>query len=381
MKKIELEQLSFLAPDGIDFAVDPAARRVTMTFLSWQSLGLRCSALYRGEDGKWTAALPPFNLQDNRAAFEAWAALLLAHAPGWTVRLDVVAEPPVSPDGESRFAPGDPLPSGRGPFPDVIPERRRAAVGDAHYGRFLYRALCFSRQFADRFTLSPALARVVEEFALYLEQRGRRFSNNIPLSEAHAGDRSAENRAEASFGQNPALLRDLLRRGGFAVGEDFTVWRQLPVGLFEGGVASGRKRVFPGRKSAVDLWAVEGDRLLLFELKTAAEEGEAVRGNCSMGGLSELFFYANLLRDLYLEENTLMPRPPRGEFRGYCRLIEACPQVKQVQAFLLTDPESLHPQLQGEEGEAVFRLLSGGRPGITYHRLPPYDRAALPEPR
>ena len=60
--------------------------------------------------------------------------------------------------------------------------------------------------------------------------------------------------------------------------EAICVTRQWPVGLFHDSVADGNY-VFTGGKSAIDLIAVDGDTLLLFELKNGknAKAGSAVR--------------------------------------------------------------------------------------------------------
>jgi hypothetical protein len=66
------------------------------------------------------------------------------------------------------------------------------------------------------------------------------------------------------------------------------VMRQWPVGLFDGRVASGN-RIFTGGKSGIDLVGIRGDTLVLFELKK--------HGNEKVGAVSELFFYASVMRD------------------------------------------------------------------------------------
>ena len=66
------------------------------------------------------------------------------------------------------------------------------------------------------------------------------------------------------------------------------VMRQWPVGLFDGRVTKGG-HIFTGGKSAIDLIGIRGDTLVLFELKKA--------GNRKAGAVSELLFYANVMRD------------------------------------------------------------------------------------
>jgi hypothetical protein len=65
--------------------------------------------------------------------------------------------------------------------------------------------------------------------------------------------------------------------------------RQFPVGLFHTKRPASDSRIFTGGKSAIDIVGVGDGALSLFELK--------VRKNNPAGILSELFFYANVMRD------------------------------------------------------------------------------------
>ena len=64
--------------------------------------------------------------------------------------------------------------------------------------------------------------------------------------------------------------------------------RQWSVGLFDGKVAKGHE-IFTRGKSAIDLIGIRGDTLVLFELKKS--------GNEKVGAVSELLFYAGVMRD------------------------------------------------------------------------------------
>lgn len=68
------------------------------------------------------------------------------------------------------------------------------------------------------------------------------------------------------------------------------LYRQLPVGLFHGKV-SRSTRVFPGAKSAIDLWGanVSGE-FILFELKKAKQP--------TMGIIPELLYYTHMVEGI-----------------------------------------------------------------------------------
>ena len=88
-----------------------------------------------------------------------------------------------------------------------------------------------------------------------------------------------ETKLEAELVIDPAFAR----RFGLA-----KLDRQFPVGLFEGAV-TGNRAVFTGGKSAIDIVGVGDAGFWLFELKAG--------GNAPIGGLTELLFYASLIRD------------------------------------------------------------------------------------
>lgn len=73
------------------------------------------------------------------------------------------------------------------------------------------------------------------------------------------------------------------------------VMRQWPVGLYKGSVTDATGH-FPGDASQIDLLGVSGEDLYLFELKV----GDETRDNKKAGALSEVFFYACVMRDALL---------------------------------------------------------------------------------
>lgn len=191
------------------------------------------------------------NMQTDPAAFEAWALALLIHCGVKSVKIG--AEP--------------------------------GAKG-LHYERFLYRIKRFSELFPDHVivkwsdTPSKALNSQIERF---LNQPG-------PRKEPPEAD--SKERLEAASGLAPSesdLEKALEISGAFRSRFDLDkVMRQWPVGLFSGRV-KGASRIFTGGKSGIDLIGIRGDTLVLFELKKA--------DNCHAGAVSELFFYASIMRD------------------------------------------------------------------------------------
>lgn len=257
------------------------------------------------------------NMQADAAAFEAWALLAHVHC-GVSVVLAVQ------------------------PLPDQLPYT-------GHTGRFLYRAMKFSEQFAGWFSLSPALGDAVGAFREYLACH--RFCNNVPTGPA-GENAHLENRLEALFaGPHAQVLQAIGAKKGLYLDGPF--FRQLPVGLFE-ETASKQTGVFTGGKSAIDLWTTAGEDLVFFELKV---------DNAKVGILSEVMFYANYLADMFVAHTFVPQAPPddNKDHRGYARLFDR--PLRRVRAVLLTD--RLHPLLTA----TVLQEMDQGSPQIRYHDL------------
>jgi hypothetical protein len=120
-----------------------------------------------------------------------------------------------------------------------------------------------------------------------------------------------------------------------------SVHRQLPVGVFQGEVAK-RASIFTGGRSAIDLWGIATERLVLFELKNAR--------NKKLGALAELFFYSMVMYDLQrgvLEFGTTKAKTERP--------YQAISKTKGIDAYILAP--MFHPLMEGKNA-AVLRLFN-----------------------
>jgi hypothetical protein len=195
------------------------------------------------------------NMQSDAAAFEAWALAFLSSKAADHVELRLSAE----------------------------------TTSPRHYERLLYRLRTFQGLFPGQVT--------VESLAI-TDSRALAGSNLLlnqplqerPLAQLHraarmqkvmtpSGKGPSEGELELALEVSPALA------GAFRLEK---VMRQWPVGLFEGTV-SQKTHVFTGGKSAIDLLGISGDTLFIFELKKG--------GNRKAGIISELIFYASVMRD------------------------------------------------------------------------------------
>lgn len=261
----------------------------------------------------------PINMQDTRACFEAWCLIIKAKTsnPGLKIELDV--------DGITVAS-----------YPGGKP-------ANGHLGRFLYRILKFSEQYNKWFELSPALEEIKKNFKNYLNTK--KFETNAPLNEAETNLDKLLNKGLESYveqllvdtGSNKTKILKLSS-------ENAIVGRQLPVGLFEGTKAKAHM-VFTGGTSAADFWAVDGDTIKVYELKSK---------NPMVGIITEIFFYSNYVYDVFIEKgNRIFPYKPKKYYRNYDKI-----GGKKVQGIMLSDSNGWHPSLDELTRRKITNIMN-----------------------
>ena len=218
------------------------------------------------------------NMQEDSACFEAWCLIIKAQTKtsnhGFEIELDV--------DGITGTS-----------YPTKKNDSRQPANG--HLGRFLYRILKFSEQYNEWFKLSQTLEKSKDKFKEYLYNNN--FETNAPSKEAETDLDKLLNKGLESYveqllvdtGNNKTKILKLSS-------ESAIVGRQLPVGLYEGTKAKDNV-VFTGGSSAADFWAVDGDTIKVYELKSK---------NPMVGIITEIFFYSNYVYDVFIEKGNKM---------------------------------------------------------------------------
>lgn len=249
----------------------------------------------------------PINMQDNSACFEAWCLIIKAQTsnPGLKIKLDV--------DGITVAS----YPSGK--------------PVNGHLGRFLYRILKFSEQYKQWFELSPALEEIKKNFKNYLDTN--KFETNAPLNEAETDldkllNKGLERYVEQLLVDTGSYKTKILKLSSASA----IVGRQLPVGLFVGTKAKDHV-VFTGGTSAADFWAVDGDTVKVYELKSK---------NPMVGIITEIFFYSNYVCDVFIEKgNKMNPNKPKKYYRNYDKI-----KGKKVQGIMLSNSDGWHASLK-----------------------------------
>jgi hypothetical protein len=249
------------------------------------------------------------NLQTNAAAFEAWSLALRVWCEVKKIQL-------------------------RWESPSVSTANERC-----HYQRFLYRAARFRSLFQEWFDLPPEPREEADALGngvFCLNVPGDRSAIEAPIN----GDEMPEStrKAEADLENylwNPKTSKAFKEKFGLE-----QVGRQFPVGLFRNSVARDN-RIFTGAKSAIDLVGIGKGALWLFELKAGA--------NIPAGILSELIFYASVMRDSIpgpagqAARFQFDPRKPENGMAVSATNVRGCDLkgCKRIEAVLLG--EKFHP--------------------------------------
>ncbi len=255
------------------------ARRLRENFGSTRDV--RFSSKFKLTDEGGTAVIEldraavESNMQDNNASFEAWALVLhrWCGAERVELRWEMIDVPSDCEPGASRW-PREQL----------------------HYQRFLYRVRNFYELLSGQwFMADVARAQSQSRF-----RPGTMFLN-APGDRPENGARKTTPEAVLEWQLHLDTEGTVRAYCGATNADDpWIADRQIPVGLFSSDVPSGRSAIFPGGAGAIDLAALAGNHLWLFELKAG--------GNYPVGTLSELLFYVAVMRDLCL----CRIKPPRG---------------------------------------------------------------------
>jgi hypothetical protein len=264
------------------------------------------------------------NMQSDAAAFEAWALALLFPCRVQSVRIgvDPAADPGADPESEAK----------------------------RHYERFLYRLKRFSELFPDRVKVNAVAPQALDpKIKRRLNQPNPR--KKAPDAESRERMLAASATAPSESELEKALeISDAFRRR-FQLEK---VMRQWPVGLFKEHVAHGQQ-IFTGGKSAIDLIGIRGDTLVLFELKK--------EGNRKAGAVSELLFYASVMRDA-IGDAAIFKFESKGAKKNCAIAPEDITRCSRICGVLLSP--DFHPLISEprmfEELNAAMKRLYADRP-------------------
>lgn len=223
----------------------------------------------------------------------------------------------------------------------------------ANYMRFLYRAWKFSDGLCW-FDIAPENKEIVEQFKQKFEKLKSEnlLRHNIPKCEARisSSNSKTEHHFENAFvNQASGILSNIVKNTDQTIIKKFN--NQLPVGLFE-DVIQNKSRIFP--TGYLDLWGIsEVNDFCLFELKVA-DTGGKDNDFKQAGIISELFFYANYCKDIFMDQtNVEVVKKP---YRRYEQLQEAQKkEIKRIRAYFLAP--KYHSQIDTDFVEAQLNQI------------------------
>ena len=283
----------------------------------------------------------PINMQDTRACFEAWCLIIKAKTeeqkkePKLEIVLDVKEITVADYDGK-------------------LPK-------NGHWGRFLYRILKFSEQYKDWFKLSHDLGEIKEKFKNYLDSN--KFVTSAPDKEPKEdiANYNLESYVEYLFCDSISAQKDILN-----LPSRTTIDRQLPVSLFEGTKPSTTNVVFTRGKSAIDFWAVDGDTINVYELKS---------DNPMVGIITEIFFYSNYVHDVFISKSLDHGKGSveieDGTYRSYDKI-----KGKQVKGIMLSNSnrKGWHSSLVPPIRTAIEKIMNAnGMSGAIQYEFLEYQ--------
>jgi hypothetical protein len=269
----------------------------------------QCMTLYL------SAAAVQANMQEDRAAFDAWSVIFIE----WCNVRQV-----------------------------VVDWDEPADTANGHYQRFLYRLRHFGVLLGsevvrianpDRLTKS----RIGNGSVAFLNVAGTTDTASI----ASLGGSEADLEKRLA-GANPTERARLMAALGLV-----KLDRQMPVGVFE-GQPSRAGAIFTGGKSAIDLVGLDrAGALWLLELKTLL--------NIRIGALAELLFYSMVLRDACVGR-FLFPSRPAGP-RSTVTPADIC-AAPRIHARLLS--QASHPLLIGSLFDRLTAVAAAQAWAIDY---------------
>lgn len=263
-------------------------------------------------------------IRSDNAAFEAW--VLYLH--GKSTRVRIVMD---------------------------IPALSAHQYESLHFKRFLYRAAKFAAMEYSWFSLSPGLQERADRFME--EYRSHKKIIRLPHSETAGARSKGERMLQTRFSSPDNILQALPECGGADIHAEF------PVDLYWGEKRAdmlAENRVFPGGSSScIDLWCAPEELLSIF-LLTYQEPVASV--------VSQLFFFANWCRDVFMDSENcsiIFPRRPAKCYRGFGDFFDeqgARKPVSLLNACFLSD--QFHPDL---EIDFICEMLSTRQ--IHFHML------------
>lgn len=256
------------------------------------------------------------NMQTNGSAFEGWAIAIKANAPHLANKVIVEWH-------------------GLG---------LHVGKESNHYRRFLYRILRFeqSYEWASASPLDNMAKNDLED-----------IRKELPCWVANYPNKDSQDDAV----KEEAKLERQLKNHLVKISEYCD--HQLPVGLFYIEKNKANERT-PRQASQIDLWSINGDKISVYELKKD--------GNKMVGIISELMFYANVIKDFSLKILKHANGAKEARYRSFNYLFDKLYSTNNVEVEAVFLTNDFHPIIK-KGGSDLFNLLNGNSRDIKYKQM------------
>lgn len=260
------------------------------------------------------------NMQEDSSAFEGWAVVIKAAIP--QIKRVVL-------DWSD---------------PKYTPDKKNAQM--AHYNRFLMRAANFRRGYAW-FEVTQSRKEEVDKVQSLLDSKTLVVnfpkSSCRPIIDKEKKPEAYLERQLVKLWSNPKSVTD----------------EQLPVGIFKCGVVSKENTLTPRGASQIDLWQLYNNIMHIYELK--------VKGNESIGIISELMFYVCTIRNI-IDGLIYYPDVSKAkDFRHFKEFVSAVNNhdIDKVVGYF-TAPK-YHPLMEAPQlKDKIKRILNENALGVSF---------------
>lgn len=263
------------------------------------------------------------NMQSNGSAFEGWAICIMSY-------LDCIKS--VVLDWESP-----------------IYNEKDKNIKEKHYNRFLLRVLWCMKNY-KWFSVDISKEEVLKHFKNSHKSLVLNYPKSKSKDKDHCDERDKIKKREAVL---ETKVYNKLNDSGNGYAN-----HQLPVGLFDGNVQKD-SACTPSQASQIDIWQIKDNKTFrVYELK--------IPENSTVGIISELMFYANVMHGLFISHEIDYPDDIKKnclKFRGLSNIFEAKNKIKKIEAIFLSD--KLHVLISSNL-DKVLSILNSNDNNIVY---------------
>lgn len=266
------------------------------------------------------------NMQSNGSAFEGWAICIMSY-------IDCIKS--VVLDWESP-----------------IYNEKDKNVKEKHYNRFLLRVLWCIENY-KWFSADKSKENELNNF----KNGHKSLVMNYPKSKSKDKDHCDEG---DKIRKREAVLETKVYKKLNESGDGYAN-HQLPVGLFYDNIQK-YSAFTPSKACQIDIWQIKDNKTFrVFELK--------ISENSTVGIISELMFYANVMHGLFVNHEIDYPDDIKEncpKFRGFTKILDVKGKIEKIEAIFLSD--KLHVLINSNL-DKILSILNSNTNNIVYDSM------------